>query len=134
MIAKVLGHFLVIFDVILGSQFVWKSRFFEVKKQHDFEHRFLTFWDVFWRFLEWIFEPLDIQKWAYGVGETPIFTFLAFPNHARETSRLRVMKKADLGLILDHFFEFVAPKTLPEIKSKKKWGKSWKKVVPRRPE
>ena len=53
----------------------------------------------FWCFSEWIFEPMNPQIWAYRVDETLFFSFLAFPNHVRKTSRLRVMKKWDFGSI-----------------------------------
>ena len=54
-------------------------------------------------FLEWIREPLNLRKWAYGVGKTLIFTFWAFPNPPRKRTCQKVQKNANLNWIWEHF-------------------------------
>ena len=65
-----------------------------------FFSRFLVILELF---LEWIREPLNLRKWAYGVGKTLIFTFWAFPNPPRKRTCQKVQKKhANLNWIWEH--------------------------------
>ena len=85
-----------------------KSSFFRCKNITISSTIFSWFLMFLGCFFWWIFEPWDLQFWAYRVDETPIFTILTSPNHSQKTSRIRVVKNIDfwidLGSLLEHFW------------------------------
>ena len=86
-------------------------------------------------FLEWIREPLNLRKWAYGVGKTLIFTFWAFPNPPRKRTCQKVQKKCKFKLNFGNIFQakmwqqtyknvfeiLIEKKSKKSKKSKKPW-------------
>ena len=105
MMAKVSDHFFVILGLILESQITHFFCFVRLKKQQIFEQHFSCFFVFLECFRGWFFEPLDVQKWAFRVDETSIFTKLTFPNHTPKTSHLREAKIPIVWSILDQFWE-----------------------------
>ena len=68
-------------------------------------------------FLEWIREPLNLRKWAYGVGKTLIFTFWAFPNPPRKRTCQKVLKNTNLNWIWEAFPKQKCDTTLKKTSS-----------------
>ena len=69
-------------------------------------------------FLEWIREPLNLRKWAYGVGKTLVFTFWAFPNPPRKRTCQKVLTNPNLNWIWGAFSKQECEKTLTKTSSK----------------
>ena len=76
--------------------------------------RFLVILELF---LEWVREPLNLWKWAYGVGKTLIFTFWAFPNPFQKRTCQKVLKNANFNWIWGAFIKHKCEKTLAKTSS-----------------
>jgi hypothetical protein len=126
---KGLGHFFVIFEVILGSQFAWKSRFFEVKKQHDFEHYLFMFCGVLGMLWGVVFRTLGSSKMSVSSRRNTDFHKIGLPKaHSKNESPQRSENShfwVNFGPILRAFFVQKRYQKSSKKRSGKKVGKKW---------
>ena len=129
MIGKVLGHFLVIFEVILGSQFAWKSRFFEVKKTTPFRAYFFMFCGVLGMLWGVGFRTLGSSKMSVSSRRNTDFHKIGLP---KSHSKKRATSKSDnskIGIIFwSVLAAFLIQKRYQKSSKKRsgnKVGKKW---------
>ena len=131
MIVKVWGHILVIFGSILAPKMVPNSNFFYVKKQHDFEYHFFMIFGVLEVVFGVDFRTLGYSNMSIWFRRNTDFHKSGLPKSRLKNESPQSSEKMRLWLNFGFtFLSFLVPKTLPEIKSKKEWGKSWKKWSP----
>ena len=132
MVAKLLGHILMIFRVILDAKMVPKSYFFACNKTTRFQLAFFTFLEVFLMVFGVIFRTLEPSKMSISSRRNIHFHIFGLPkSRSKKKSPRSSNKKQMLAYFWTIFWRCFLVKNASRNQVQKNVGKKTEKSGPR---